>query len=450
MTIASPAVITWTTAYPNGTVISLNTTGFLPTGLIPFTRYYVINSTSTTCNLALTAGGAAIVTTGTQSGVHSFSRRAVPITSLAGATDTPTSQGAMIVSDQSRFTILFGANSEGGGAYDPLLVRWSDQESLTSWYPAVTNQAGSIRLSHGSYIANVIQSRQELLVWTDSAMYSLQYLGPPYIWSSQILSDNISVAGFNGMAFASGVAYWMGVDKFYKYDGRVQTLRCDLRQYIYNDINFAQINQVFACTNEGFNEVWWFYCSAGSEDIDRYVAYNYVEDGWTYGTMARTAWLDSSLRNFPIAATYLNNIVNHEDGVDDNSTGTPAPIAAYITSAQFDIGDGHNFAFVYRMLPDLTFRGSTPGTSPALTMYLQPLKNSGSGYTTPASVGGTSANASAAVTGIVPIEIDEFTGQVFIRVRGRQMSMKIASNQLGTQWQLGNPRIDIRPDGRRA
>ena len=449
VTIASPAVLTWAIELPNGTAISLLTTGYLPTGLAPFTTYYVINATSTTCNLALTAGGAAIVTTGTQSGVHSFSRRAVPIASLAGATDTPAAQGAMIVSDQSRFTILFGANSEGGGAYDPLLVRWSDQESLTNWSPAVTNQAGSIRLSHGSYIANVIQSRQELLVWTDSAMYSLQYLGPPYIWGSQILSDNISVAGFNGMAFASGVAYWMGVDKFYKYDGRVQTLRCDLRQYIYNDINFAQINQVFACTNEGFNEVWWFYCSAGSPDIDRYVTYNYVEDGWAYGTLARTAWLDSSLRNNPVAATYSNNIVNHESGVDDGEGPVLLPIEATITSSQFDIGDGHNFAFVYRMLPDLTFRGSTAGTSPALTMYLQPLKNSGSGYTTPASVGGVTSTGSAPITGIVPIEIDEFTGQVFIRVRGRQMSMKITSNQLGTQWQLGAPRIDIRPDGRR-
>ncbi len=354
-----------------------------------------------------------------------------------------------MVSDQSRFTILFGANSELGGAYDPMLVRWSAQESVTEWVPAVTNQAGSVRLSHGSYIANALQARQEILVWTDAAIYSLQYLGPPYVWGTQILSDNISVAGFNSMAYASGVAYWMGVDKFYKYDGRVQTLRCDLRQFIYSDINFAQINQVFACTNEGFNEIWWFYCSANSYTIDRYVTYNYVEDGWAYGTLARTAWLDSSLRNYPVAATYVNNIVNHEYGVDDNMTETTLPIEATITSAQFDIGDGHNFAFAYRMLPDLTFRGSTSGTSPELTMYLQPLKNSGSGYTTPASVGGINSNASAGITGIAPINVDEFTGQVFIRVRGRQMSMKITSNKIGTQWQLGNPRLDVRPDGRR-
>jgi hypothetical protein len=447
--IGSSPIITWTSQYPNGTAIMLETTGYLPTGLAPFTTYYVIDSTSTTCNLSLTAGGAAIVTSGAQSGQHSFSRRGIPVSQLAGADDVPVEQGALMVSDQSRFTLLFGANSEGGGAYDPLLVRWSAQESVTEWTPSITNQAGSVRLSHGSYIANALQGRQEVVIWTDSALYSFQYLGPPYVWGTQILADNISVAGFNSMAYASGVAYWMGVDKFYKYDGRVQTLRCDLRQFIYSDINFTQINQVFACTNEGFNEVWWFYCSANSYTIDRYVTYNYVEDGWAYGTMARTAWLDSSLRNYPVAATYVNNIVNHEYGVDDNMTETTLPIAASITSAQFDIGDGHNFAFAYRMLPDLTFRGSTSGTSPELTMYLQPLKNSGSGYTTPASVGGINSNASAGITGIVPINVDEFTGQVFIRVRGRQMSMKITSNKIGTQWQLGNPRLDVRPDGRR-
>lgn len=447
--IGSSPIITWTTQYPNGTAIMLETTGYLPTGLAPFTTYYVIDSTTTTCNLATTVGGTAIVTSGSQSGQHSFSRRGIPVSQLAGANDVPTEQGAMMVSDQSRFTLLFGANSELGGAYDPLLVRWSAQESVTEWVPSITNQAGSVRLSHGSYIANALQGRQEIVVWTDSALYSLQYLGPPYVWGTQILADNISVAGFNSMAYASGVAYWMGVDKFYKYDGRVQTLRCDLRQFIYSDINFTQINQVFACTNEGFNEVWWFYCSANSYTIDRYVTYNYVEDGWAYGTMARTAWLDSSLRNYPVAATYVNNIVNHEYGVDDNMTETTLPIAASITSAQFDIGDGHNFAFAYRMLPDLTFRGSTSGTSPELTMYLQPLKNSGSGYTTPASVGGINSNASASVIGIVPITVDEFTGQVYIRVRGRQMSMKITSNKIGTQWQLGNPRLDVRPDGRR-
>jgi hypothetical protein len=251
------------------------------------------------------------------------------------------------------------------------------------------------------------------------------------------------------MSFADGAAYWMGTDKFYKYSGAVQTLRCDLRQHVYGDINKTQFSQVFSGTNEGFNEIWWFYCSADSTTVNRYVVYNYGEDVWYYGNMARTAWLDTSRRRFPVAATYSSNIVNHEDGVDDNEAGAPAPLASFIESAQFDIGDGHNFSFIYRLLPDLTFRGSTEGTSPEVTMFLQPLKNSGSGYTTPASVGGTDANASAVVASALPISVDEFTGQIYIRVRGRQMSMRLTSNRLGTQWQLGAPRIDIRPDGRR-
>jgi hypothetical protein len=244
----------------------------------------------------------------------------------------------------------------------------------------------------------------------------------------------------------------MGQDKFYKYDGRVQPLRCDLRQFIYGNINRARYNQIFAGTNEGFNEVWWFYCTANSDVVNRYVVYNYAEDVWYYGTMGRTAWLDSSLRDYPMAATYENNLVYHEDGVDDNITGTAVAINAWITTSQFDIGDGHNFAFVWRMLPDLTFRGSTQGTEPSLTMELQPLQNSGSGYNTPESVGGTSSNATQTVTStaqIYPIDEDTFTGQLNIRVRGRQMSMRIESNKVGTQWQLGAPRIDIRPDGRR-
>jgi len=335
---------------------------------------------------------------------------------------------------------------------DPMLIRWSDQESLTTWYPAITNQAGSVRLSHGSKIVSVLQSRQEILVWTDSTLYSLQYLGPPYVWGNQLLADNVSLISQNAPVLASGVTYWMGVDKFYKYDGRVQTLNCDLRQYVYGDINLTQAVQVFGSTNEGFNEAWWFYCSAESSVIDRYVIYNYIENAWYYGTMGRTAWIDTGLRNYPVAATYSYNLVNHESGVDDNVTGTPAAITATITSAQFDIGDGNNFAFVWRMLPDLTFRGSTAGTTPALTMQLLPLQNSGSGYNDPKSVGGTSTDASQAVTATqtYPIDLDTYNGQIYIRIRGRQMAMRITSNQIGTQWQLGSPRIDLRNDGRRG
>lgn len=448
VTIASPAVVTTTISLDDGTAVSLTTTGALPTGLTPGTVYYVVNSSGATFELAATPDGTPITTTGTQSGTHSFSPRGLPLSSLNGASDAPTVQNGIIVSDASRFALCFGTNPLGETYLDPMLIRWSDQENAANWTPTATGQAGDLRLSVGSEIVTQIQSRQEILVWTDAALYGLQYLGPPIVWGSQILGDNISIIGPNAKALASGVVFWMGVDKFYKYDGRVNTMRCDLRRYIFGDINLNQVGQIFAGTNEGFNEVWWFYCSANSTAVDRYVVYNYQEDVWYYGTMSRTAWIDSGLRNFPVAATYSNNLVNHEAGLNDNETGTPAAINAYILSSEFDIDDGHNFSFIWRMLPDITFNGST-ATSPTATMYLYPLANSGSGYNqvgNEQSVGGTSY---ANVTRTSTIPIEKFTGQVFTRVRGRQMAMKIESNQLDTTWQLGSPRLDLRPDGRR-
>ena len=445
VTIASPAVVTSTISLSEGDAFTLTTTGSLPTGLVVGTTYYARNVVGTVFNLSATPSGALINTTGTQTPTHSISPRGVPVSSLTGASDVPLSQNYFLVSDASRFTICFGTNDYLSTAFDPMLVRWSDQESVTNWTPAITNQAGSIRLSHGSEIVTAMQSRQEILIWTDSSLYSLQYLGPPYVWGHQLLADNVSIAGPNASAIASGVVYWMGIDKFYKYDGRTNTLRCDLRQYIFQDINTSQAEQIFASTNEGFNEVWWFYCSANSTTVDKYVVYNYLEDAWYYGTMARTAWLDSGLRQFPIAATYTYNLVNQESGVDDNETGTALPINAYITSSEFDIGDGHNFGFVWRMLPDITFRGSDSGT-PQVTMTLLPLQNSGSGYNVPPSVGGVDFGTVARVG---TYTVEQFTGQINTRVRGRQMSFKVESDQIGTTWQLGAPRIDIRPDGRR-
>ena len=446
VTIASPAVVTSTISLSEGDAFTLTTTGSLPTGLVVGTTYYARNVVGTVFNLSATPSGALINTTGTQTPTHSISPRGVPVSSLTGASDVPLSQNYFLVSDASRFTICFGTNDYLSTTFDPMLVRWSDQESVTNWTPSITNQAGSIRLSHGSKIVTAMQSRQEILIWSDSSLYSLQYLGPPFVWGNQLLADNVSIAGPNASAVASGVVYWMGIDKFYKYDGRTNTLRCDLRQYIFQDINVAQAEQIFASTNEAFNEVWWFYCSTNSNTVDKYVVYNYLEDAWYYGTMARTAWLDSGLRQFPIAATYTYNIVNQESGVDDNETGTTLPINAYITSSEFDIGDGHNFGFVWRMLPDITFRGSDSGT-PQVTMTLLPLQNSGSGYNVPPSVGGVD-NGTVARIGTYTVE--QFTGQINTRVRGRQMAFKVESNQVGTTWQLGSPRIDIKPDGRRG
>ena len=374
----------------------------------------------------------------------SLTTRGVLLSSLGGASDVPLYQNFLLVSDVSRFVLVFGTNDITDAILDPMLIRWSDQEDPVQWTPAPTNQAGSLRLSHGSQIVTAVQTRQEIVVFTDSALYSLQYLGPPFVWGSQLLGDNLSIMGPNAATAASGIIYWMGVDKFYMYDGRVQTLNCDLRRFVFQDLNKAQAEQIVAGTNEGFNEVWWFYCSANSFEIDKYVVFNYLENIWYYGTMKRTAWLDSGLADYPIAATYSNNIVNHEQGINNNETGTELPIEAYISSSEFDINDGHNFGFVWRILPDLTFENSTnspAGTVPTVTMDLYGLSNSGSGA--------TSSAGQSVLKGSSYVITEEFTGQIYTRVRGRQLIFKISSNQLNTTWQIGAPRIDIRPDGRR-
>jgi len=371
--------------------------------------------------------------------------RGVELSTLSGASNVPTSQNILEISDINRFVFAFGANEFGSSTVNPMLVRWSDQGSVVDWTPSVTSQAGFLTLSRGTEIIASKQARQEVLVWTDAALYSMQYVGAPVVWSAQLVGENISTASQNCVAYANGVAYWMGKDKFYKYDGRTQPLRCDLRKSIFNDFNTQQYDQVFAGTNESYHEVWWFYCSTDQTNIDRYVVYNYLEDIWYYGTMARTAWLDSGLRGKPLAATYSSNLVNHEEGVDDNETGTTAPIHAYVASAEFDLEDGHQFAFIWRILPDIRFDGSTAG-SPSATMTLLPLANSGSGYNNPLSEGGSNSRT---VTRTAVLPVEEYTGQIYTRVRGRQLAMKVESTDEGVTWQLGAPRIDMRPDGRR-
>jgi len=374
-----------------------------------------------------------------------LSTRAISLTNIPGASEVPIFQNHVLVSDVSRFVFAFGANDIGSVVQDPMLVRWSDQEDAGNWSPSATNQAGSLRLSTGSEILTALQARQEILVWTDSSLYSMQYVGAPIVWGAQMMGDNISLAGPHATAYASGISYWMGTDKFYMYDGTAKTLKCDLRRHVFNNINFTQNMQIFAGTNEGFNEVWWFYCSADSLVVDKYVVFNYAEQVWYYGDMGRTAWADSGIREYPQAATYNNKLVYHEYGVDDNETATTLPIEAYIESAEFDIDDGDHFGYVWRILPDVTFDGSS-AEFPSATMTLTPMKNSGSGYTNPASVGGSE---SAAIVRTATVPIEQFTGQVFVRVRGRQMILRMESSDIGVTWQLGSPRIDIRQDGRR-
>jgi len=436
-TSASPTVVTSTILYTEGAALQFAATTSLPTGISAATTYYVFEVDGLTFKL-LDAAGAAVNTSSTGTGVY-----------VSLIVDVPTTQNNLTVSDTSRFVIAFGCNDYGSNVLDPMLIRWSAQDDIYNWTPDPTNQAGFIRISHGSEIVGTVQTRQEIVMFTDSAVYSLQYLGPPYVWAPQLLGDNISIMSPNSAVIASGVIYWMGVDKFYVYDGRVNTLNCDLRRYVFQDLNQEQSLQVFSGTNEGFNEVWWFYCSADSTKVDRYVIYNYLEKIWYYGTMERTAWLDSGLQTVPIAAKYnstalTGNLINHETGLNDNTTGTATAIDAYISSSEFDIGDGHNFGFVWRVLPDLSFENATntpAAVAPRVTMTLYGLNNSGSGTT-------STANGTV-IKGSTYVITEEFTGQIFTRMRGRQMIFKISSNQVNTCWQLGAPRIDIRPDGRR-
>jgi len=372
---------------------------------------------------------------------------------IVSDTYTPSLINEILVSDQSRIVICFGCNDPSGTyattALDPMQIRWSAQESYTVWEPLPTNQAGDQRLSHGSQILGALQTRQEINVWTDAAIYAMQYIGPPLVWQITLLADNISIASQNAMATASGVVYWMGVDKFYIYSGRVETLPCSVRTYIFNDINREQFGQIQAGTNEGYSEVWWFYCSANSNTIDRYVIFNYLDRVWYYGALDRTAWLDSPLRPFPMAATSGNLIVYHEAAVDDGSTNPPSPISCYVQSSDFDINDGHNYGFVWRIIPDITFDGSntTAATTvnPAVQFTVRPRQNPGSGYGVSPSPTVKSAQSYAGQT---TYTVQQFTEIVYSRIRGRQMAFKVSSDTLGTQWQLGVPRIDVRPDGR--
>ena len=391
----------------------------------------------------------------------------------------PSVANFVLVSDSSRFTFAFGCNDPTGvyatTAQDPMQIRWSDQNTLATWLPSITNQAGGIRLSHGSAIITALQTRQEILVWTDAAIYAFQYLGAPYVWGNQILGDNISITSPNAAVVVNNVAYWMGTDKFYMYSGRVETLPCALRQYIYDNINLTEAFQIVSGTNEGYNEIWWMYpsitgtTSTGENGtgtsaspnslIDRYVIYNHLERTWYYGTLngttvrPRTAWLDSPLRAQPTAAIGYNSggaytngaVVYHETGVDNNETGTPIAISSYVQSSDFDIGDGHNFGFVWRLIPDLTFDGSTSAT-PTVYFTVRPRQNPGANYGSADNPAVASAQSYATTT---TYNVQQFTQQVYVRIRGRQMAFKISSTDLGVQWQLGAPRIDVRPDGRR-
>jgi hypothetical protein len=376
------------------------------------------------------------------------------VTTVSIDASCPSQVNQVMVSDSTRFVLAFGSNDPSNTVstpnLDPLLVRWSDQESYNVWLPAITNQAGSYRLSQGSQIVSAVQTRQEILIFTDLALYSMQYIGAPYVWSFQPMGSNISIISPNSAVTANNLTYWMGIDKFYVYSGKVDTLPCALRRDIFDNINQSQGYQVYGGQNEGFNEIWWFYCSASANIPDKYVIYNYVENTWYNGTISRTSWLGSRLRQYPMGGPYdtagqSSALIYHENGVDDVSTGTAVPITASIASADFDIGDGDHFAYVWRIVPDVTFDGST-GAAPVVNMTMLPRQNPGASYGNTDNPTVTSGNN---YTSQRTFPVQQFTEYAYVRVRGRQMALQVSSNTLGVQWQLGSPRLDTRPDGRR-
>ncbi len=354
------------------------------------------------------------------------------------------------VTDQSRFVVAYGVNDPDAtdpNQQDPMLIRWSAQGDYAVWDPidGETTQAGFFRLTRGSEIVCAQQTRQEVLVFTDAAVYSQQYQGLPFVFSFQLLADNTSIAGPNAVTTVNDVTYWMGVDKFYIFNGRVQTLPSTLRTYVFQDINLSQQYQITAGNNDAFSEVWWFYCSANSTTVDRYVVYNYLENVWHYGTMARTAWIDAPLRQFPVAAGYGGQVLYHEVGNDDGSVNPPAAIDCFVQSADFNLEDGDSFGYVWRIIPDLTFDGSN-APFPTAQFSIRPRQFPGTAYGTANNPDVQSANN---YLGQRTYNVQQFTPQVNVRIRGRQMALRVGSNTTGVAWQLGTPTADIKPSGRR-
>jgi hypothetical protein len=362
--------------------------------------------------------------------------RAVSLGSLAGANATPTVAKQVIVSDRDRHVIAFGCDPESTpGTQDPLTIRFSSQENLRDWAATATNSAGELRLGSGSEIVAAVETRQQILVFTDSSLYAMQFLGPPFTFGINLISENITTMSPNSAIAVEDNVFWMGLKEFYAYGGTVQRLPCTVRDYVFSDFNFNQRDKVVASTNTAFSEVWWFYPSANSSVNDRYVIYNYTEEAWYYGTLSRTFWMDRSIYDNPIAAGTDNYLYEQETGFDADGSA----LTAYIESSQVDIGDGDQFAFISRMIPDVTFRNST-AVSPTVQMTLKTQNFPGGAYL-------QSSDKDVVRTATVPVE--QYTEQVFVRLRGRSFALRVESDETGVGWRLGSPRVDVRPDGRR-
>jgi len=375
---------------------------------------------------------------------NALSVRGVTLASVSTDPETPTIATQIIVSDNDRHVIAFGANNYRNDAgavtsyQDPLLIKFSNQEDYTVWTSTATNTAGDLRLGSGTHIIRAIETKREILVWTDIALYSMQFIGPPYTFGITMMANGITAMGFNCFAAIDDVVMWMGQGKFYIYSGSTQELPCPLKNYVFTNLNIGESDKVYASLNSEFNEVTWFYPTADSTENNAYVTFNYVDRAWTYGSMARTAWIDRGTSTYPIAAAPDGYLYNHEFGMDDGSTTPATPLNAYIESSPFDIGDGDNFVFIRRIIPDVTFVNST--NTPTVDMTLKMQNFPGSNY---------NKTTDSPVTRSATVPVEQFTTQAYVRLRGRQATFKVESNTLGTRWSLGSPRIEVQPDGRR-
>jgi hypothetical protein len=366
--------------------------------------------------------------------------RAVALSTLGTDATTPTVAKQVLVSDRDRHVIVFGCDSETNpGVQDPLLIRFSSQESLTTWTATVENTAGDLRVGVGSEIVCAVETRQQILVFTDVSLHAMQFLGPPFTFGIDQISENITIAGPLAAKAVDDMVFWMGVEEFYIYTGQVQKLPCSVRSYIFNDFNLEQKELVTAALNSSFGEVWWFYPSSASTEIDKYVIYNYEEKVWSYGSLVRTFWLDRGVNDYPMAAGTDGYLYNQEFGLNDGSTSPASPITSFIESSQLSIGEGNDFVFLTRLIPDVTFDASTDAAA-SLNMTLQSRNFPGGNY--------LQTNASA-VTQTATTPVEQFTTEAFVRLRGRSFALKVDSNTADIQWRLGTPRVDVRPDGRR-
>jgi len=366
--------------------------------------------------------------------------RAVALEDLAGAQAAPTIAKIVIVSERDRHVVAFGCDPEADpGVQDPLVIRFSDQENPAEWRTLPTTTAGELRIGTGSEIIGAIQTKQQIIVFTDVSVHAMQYIGDPFTFGLQEVSSSVSIISPNAMAAVGDTVFWMGKSDFYAYDGAVVQIPCDVREYVFSGLNIQQQLKVYAGHSSSFSEVWWFYPSANSQENDSYVVYNYEQKIWYYGTMARTAWQDRNVLSFPTAISPDGYVYYHENGLNDGSVNPPVALTPYIESSVIDMGDGDQFMFATRIIPDLTFRNST-NAAPTATMTLKARNFPGGAYF---------ASDVDPVTKTASLPVEQFTNELYVRLRGRSMSIKIESNQTDTAWRLGDPRLDFRTDGRK-